>query len=232
MMRHALAWVLNPIIDRYRRRIAPSRLLSDAIWDITENWEDNYTASWDHQNAECPDQPARMKLAERLVSNDPARAFETYQKAAIDGSVWSKWIIGWYYDWGVVVQKDEGLAEQYYREAMSLGSMRANIDLGKLLKRQGRTDEWREVLGSASEQGFIPAKYWLARYEFRMKRTRNGARRIKHLLEQASDAGHPFARMDLAMLRLVGTYGYKEIPEGWRSLKAVLANFEGELERS
>ncbi|WP_421992201.1 hypothetical protein [Qipengyuania sp.] len=186
------------------------------IWDVSEAWEERYTHEWDHKDAECPSQPERMELAEQLAETDPAGALELYIQAAADGSVWSMWIVGWHHDGGCAVPRNDELAEQHYRIAINHGSMRANIDCAKLLKRQGRLDAALRILERPVEQGYVPALFWKAYYTYWRDSSRRTARRVEPLLVCAIDAGHPYARYFRSWLEMKGKLGLRQVRSGWR----------------
>ena len=213
--------LLRKMRERVWHRNAETFSVIDRIWDITEEWEFAYTARWDHQDAECPDQEPRMRLAEQLAKDNPAEAFKGYKAMAAEGSVWSIWMLGWHFENGVAVEKDFGEAEKYYRKAMAHGSMRAHLDLGKMCHRQARCECWRDALTAAMRQGYLPANYWLARFEQSLAPSKNTAQRQRPMLLEAAEAGHPAARLDLARQGINGFFGLRGVLQGWRELEAL-----------
>ena len=156
-----------------------------------------------------------IEQAQASWSTDPNAAFKMCLQAAEAGSSWALQMVAWQYRWGSVAA-DHELAQEYYRRAICAGSWSATISYARLLDDEGHFDACEEVLQDGIASGFIPAYFWLARLRFLRSRDRATCREIRPLLEHARDRGHPGAKHLLAVMMLLGKFGLRQVPAGFR----------------
>ena len=226
---------MNPIEFLWRRTFVRAReflaeakedmrFVKNAMREDSDQWEDEYTAEWDHRDAECPGQPARMKEAEG-ARHDPGKAFEIYLAAAEDGSVWSMWMIGWHYDVGLHVTRSFDMAERYYCEAVGHGSMRAALSYAQLLRREKGRAAALEILAEPVRKNYLPAYFWYSTYAYGANPTKATAREIQPFLNEVADAGHPYARYLRSQLMVRGKFGPANIIRGMRQQWALVKKY-------
>ena len=89
------------------------------------------------------------------------------------------------------------------------------------LFERGAHESWPSTLGDGAQKGFMPASYWLAWYTYQLSPKRKTAREVRPLLEAASAAGHPGAKLVLARWMTFGKFGLREIPRGFRMSREI-----------
>ncbi|MBN8811330.1 MULTISPECIES: hypothetical protein [unclassified Sphingomonas] len=196
--------------------------LADSFWKQSGDWErahSNDYALWLEAPVETRE---RAEAALAIFDADPEAALRTFLDLAESGMPWAMEAVAGYYERGTVVAADFGQAQDQYRRAIEAGSWAATIGYAKLLARHGHFDTCDTLLRDCAEQDFVPACFWLAWY--RLKRSRSAAtcREVRPLLERAADAGHPAAGIVLARLKLLGKFGFREIPAGLRQLSRAM----------
>jgi hypothetical protein len=110
--------------------------------------------------------------------------------------------------------------------------MRRFLDGDDLLRpspnEDGDFDACEEVLQDGIASDFIPAYFWLARLRFLRSGDRKTCREIRPLLEYARDRGHPGATHLLAALMLLGRFGLRQVPGGFRMVQECMKELEAE----
>jgi len=158
---------------------------------------------------------ARLSEALALHAVDPTNAFSALHRLAGEGSPIAMNAIGedHYYGQGRPVDRSE--AERWWKGAYEHGSLRAMINYGRTLYAAGRLTEADAVFRRGAEMGFAPASFLLARVEL-ARFGWKARKRIRAELEFAAAEGSPAAKSRLARTMLLGGYGLRHIPQGWR----------------
>lgn len=90
-----------------------------------------------------PAEPAWAEGVRRFQANDPAGAFRQFLTAAQAGHVLAQGQVGFHYEKGLGVPKDDALAVQWYRKAALAGDSRAQKNLGQMYELgQGVAEDW------------------------------------------------------------------------------------------
>jgi TPR repeat protein len=189
----------------------------DRLWAGIYDWEAAYSGDWDLWTGDENSQRL-IDQAEAVSGTDPHTAFKMHLQAAEAGSSWAMQMVGWQYRWGTVEAADYELAQEYYRRAICAGSWSATLPYADLLAEQGHFEASEQVLQDGVDCGFVPAYYWLARLGLDRSRDRKTCREVRPLLEYAKDRGHPGAKYLLATMMLLGKFGLREIPAGFRRM--------------
>jgi hypothetical protein len=210
---------------RFGARYGPD---CDREWEELDAWERERSNDSDLWSREPDGNRELLEQAWALETSDPQAAFQLYLRAADAGSPWALQMVGWHYHTGTWVAADLERAQAHYYQAICAGSWSATISYARLLAEQGHFDACEQVLEDGIRSDFIPAYFWLARVRFNRSGSRQSCRRIRPLLEYASERGHPGARRLLAVLQLLGKFGIRQIPTGYRSLVECMRVDDGE----
>lgn len=192
------------------------------LWDKVDAWEREQSNESDLWSQESDRNLELMEQASAIQGTDPQAAFQIYLRAADAGSLWAIQMVGWHYHTGTCVAADFELAQDHYYRAICAGSWMATISYARLLAEHGYFDACERVLEDGMRSDFVPAYFWYARLRLNRSGSRNSCSEIRPLLEYASDRGHTGARLLLAALRLMGKYGLRQIPTGFRSFMECL----------
>lgn len=165
-------------------------------------------------DAEEPDRN-RLRVADSLVSTDPARALREYQDLAQMGSTMSLLALGLMYEGGQGVVPDISKSLEYYSLASEKGSARATFNLGRLYYNQDDFERAEELFSIGVSKNDPRAMYWLAQ----LYRATNLHRSSKiddaiALLRKAMLLGHIASGRVLGMMLMRGQRGYFNIFKG------------------
>ena len=131
--------------------------------------------------------------------------------------------IGWMYQAGKGVKKSLKLAIHHLEIARGLGAEEANYYLGMALRENGDFSHALECLTKCVDTN-PSAMYWAGSMYLHGEGITRDPVRAKELLERAAKAGHAFAKRDLALGRIRGSFGKREVLGGvWAWVKAVSA---------
>lgn len=191
-----------------------SPVRSDVVWEKSEDWERAESNEYDLWEEE-PDRE-RVEKANTLLDSDPQAAFLELVQLASAGSVWSMLTLAYCYEWGRGTECDLILTEHWYVEAMNAGSWMATLHLARVLQKQGRFAECFEILEDGVRSNFTPSFFWLAWYRLRISYNRKTFGEILPNLIRASEEGHPAAQLYLSRWMMLGKFGFRRIPEGFR----------------
>jgi TPR repeat protein len=194
--------------------------ICDHFWNVvsarSDAWE-RAASNEDQLISEESDQSRDLiERAAEIEETDPSSAFQLYRQAAEAGSVWSLEKIGWHYWTGTGVAADPHLALEYYHRAICGGSWIATIHYARLLAELGHYDLSERTLENGVASDFVPAYYWLAWYRYERSETTKVCREVRPLLEYAAEKGHPRAKLLLARWMVLGKFGLRHIPRGFR----------------
>jgi len=199
-----------------------------SFWRQSEDWEransNDYTL-WLEAPVEYRE---RAETALAAFDADPEASFRVFLELADADMAWAMEMVGSYYAHGSVAAADFELAQDYYCRAIEAGSWMATIGYARLLAGHGDFGGCEAVLLDGVEQDFIPAWFWLARYRLKQSSRAAVCREVRPLLEHAADAGHPAAALYLARLKLLGKFGFREIPAGFRQILKVVERSSSE----
>jgi hypothetical protein len=200
-------------------RFCPPQASSKAIWRASHDWDESYAADW--EPAEGDEIRERWALAKSLLDEDPAAALAIYHELAERGSPFAMLWAGFLHETGRGTKPDAAAAEEFYRGALCAGSWKATLGYARMLFKRGAHDKWPSTLQDGVDNGFIPAFFWLAWYQYERSPTSRTARQMRRVLEAADRAGHPGAELLLARWTAAGKFGLREIPRGLRMLRAI-----------
>lgn len=198
------------------------------IWDNIHDWESAHSNDGELWAPEADRNRELFDQASAIQDSDPESAFHMYMRAAVAGSPWAMRTVAWHYHWGSFVSVDHALAQDYYHRAICAGSWMATLPYARLLADEGRFEDAETVLQDGIGSDFVPAYFWLARLRLKRSRSRRTCREIRPLLEYSSDRGHPGAKRLLAALTLLGKYGFRQIPTGFRTMRMCMEKDEVE----
>ena len=179
------------------------------------------------------DEAFELKDAYRnLASGRNYDAIVSFQALENRGVVEAKRYIGFMYERGLGVPADFATAERYYRQAAEQNDILSQRYLARLLKDAGRNEEALEWYSRAAEGGSASAEYWL----YVMYRRGIGAlpstnKAMQHL-EKSALMGHIFARRDLALAYLRGSFGASGRLKGLSMLLMTIVRFPSALRDS
>jgi TonB family protein len=176
-----------------------------------EVWE--YAQADSHDRAEVADN-AQLSEALAFRATDPEQALALLRGLAETGSPLAADAMGQAYLSGSGVPANRTAAQHWFKQAFERGSLRGMLNYGKMLLSGRHLDEAEAVFAAGAKDGWAPAIYWTAR----IQAARSGSRALPHirpLLEQATAAGSPEAKILLAGLMLSGRYGLGSIPKGF-----------------
>ena len=200
------------------------------LWAEIDAWERAHSNDWDLWCKESDSNRELMEQATAVESTDLQTAFQLFLRAADAGSVWAMQTVGWHYETGTYVMADFERAQEYYRRALSAGSWMATLSYARLLEKHGYPDYCDRVLEDGVQAGFVPSYFRLARFRYCRSKSRKTCRQIRPLLEYAAEEGHPGARRLLATLLVLGKYGLREIPKGYRMVRQCAEEGDAEEE--
>jgi hypothetical protein len=213
---HLCAWLCD--------RFCPPELNSDAFWDAARSWEEAFSHDWEPWD-EDEDRRTRASDAAKLVVSDPSKAFQCFAELSDEGSAFAMRWAGTMCMGDHGIKQDLELAEDYFRRALCAGSWIATLSYANLLYRRGAHESWPSTLADGVEKGFVPAFFWHAWNSYRLKPSSKSAIHARPLMQRAADAGHPGARAMLARWTARGRFGLRQIPEGFRMLRANFRDF-------
>jgi len=193
--------------------------------DASKEWERNNTKDWDLYASDSDDVRAMNGRAAKIAKVDPSAALAVYKQAAAAGSAWSMMQVGHRYELGRGTSQDLVQAELCYRRAAEAGLPSAILLLAGLLFRTRTSDEWMDLLEAAARSDVILANYYLATYCYERNPSARTARKVRPLLEAASDAGYPRAKLLLSRWRATGKLGFGEMRAGYRDYLSIQEEF-------
>ena len=191
-----------------------SPVRGDTVWEKSHNWD--RSASNDYELWQEEPDRERITEADLLFKSNPGAAICAYKALASLGSVWSMQILAHCHEYGQGVGRDLALAENWYDQAINSGSWMATLGLARTLQKQGHFAECIEVLEGGVSGDFTPAFFWLPWYRLKQSNRRKTFAEILPLLEHAADEGHPAAQFHLSRWMILGKFGFRRIPEGFR----------------
>lgn len=138
-------------------------------------------------------------------------AFSIYEGLAKAGDPHCQVFIGCMYYKGLGVEKNEQLAQHWFRNAASLGSKEGAFYCGKTRFAVNNYDEAVQWFRKSAAQEYGPALFWLGiAYLNGLGVTIDVEKGIKYL-EHAAKTGNFFAQRELAVLMIRGKLGFAKI---------------------
>ena len=187
--------------------------------EFNRRWEyeqADLSAAWDHE-------PDFESLGAALADyEEVAEAFARLLDLASTGSVVAMTAVGEAYYWGSGTPVDPTEAEKWLRKAFELGSRRGLLSYGRVLYRRHDLLAAEQVFRNGADAGWPEAKYRLADVMARRAPAKSRPAEFWTLLEEAADAGHPFAREWCGAAMARGLYGMDRAWSGFRLLWAAL----------
>jgi uncharacterized protein len=127
------------------------------------------------------------------------------------------------------VPADSATAERYYRQAAEQNDILSQRYLARLLKDAGRNEEALRWYLRAAEGGSASAEYWLyVMYKRGIGAVVSTNEAMQHL-EKSALMGHIFARRDLALAYLRGSFGVSGRLKGLSMLLMTVVRFPSAL---
>jgi len=186
------------------------------LWARFAAWD--YAQTNDQQISEDePQFQALIAAGARLEVDSPARVAQILALAEA-GSVWAMARAGAVFHRGSGVPCDLERAEHWYRRACEAGSLRALLDLGRLLAGRGDEAGAELVFRRGAADDWPPALFWLAWFQIKRAASAQQRRRSLPLLERAAAKGSPAAAWLLAWGQAGGRFGLRAIPRGLRMI--------------
>lgn len=218
----------------YLRLTASSEYLAKErrFYDSVENWEVEKSGGWEVYEPDNKPISKKMDEAYALLDGDRVAARTMFLDLANLGSVWSMYMTGWFYEFSADNWHDEEQALTWYHKAVCGGSWTATLAYAALLEKRGNFEDADAVLMDGVNVGFMPAVYRLAKLRYENSPSRATAQSVRHLLDSAISEGHPAAEVYLGRLMLLGKFGLRRIPEGWRRISAGFDKFSEHLDQA
>lgn len=141
-------------------------------------------------------------------------AFERCRTYAQEGSVSCKNLLAWMYQNGIGVSPDLDRARELFVSTANTGSLVGKFYLGKLESVGGRYEEALRWFEQAAQEDYAPAIYRLGRAHKLGRGVPVDRTKARSLFERASRLGHLFARREVALDMIKGSYGFAQIPKG------------------
>lgn len=129
----------------------------------------------DHRDAEACFQQARASLHGKDAPKGVKKAFELMKLAADQGHPEATGALGYFYSQGIVVEKDERLALEWFRKGAEKGSAKSCLNLGKMLiegkgsvgtAADALREEGLRWIITAADKRLVEAAYTLGRYHY------------------------------------------------------------------
>jgi TPR repeat protein len=154
----------------------------------------------------------RLQRAYRLLKTDPHQALRELGELAKMGSPMSLVYIGIAHEKGIGTLPNFAEAERWLQRAEREGSDHGLIALGRLYLDAHDFASAEQVFKRGVAKDFLPASYWLAMVYLSDKSNR--LTEARRLLERASNAGHVYAKRDLALLLMKRRFGLTGVLRG------------------
>ncbi len=122
--------------------------------------------------------------------------------------------LGWMYHTGTGVDKDLDKAKQYYQQAADSGSPIARHYLGTLYRAKGSFNDALHWFELAAKDGYLPSIYWAGSMYLLGEGISQDVKKAEIYLRTATEKGHVYARRDLALALIKGSFGHREIVKG------------------
>lgn len=180
------------------------------------------TYQWDRRHSNRDELAAQETNGDQIEeairfhkAGDFAAAFQKWLALAQKGSVWSMFEVGQCYETGAGVTADQEKAETWYKRACAGGSQLAMLACARLAASRHDYAACENILQPGVEQGWAPAKFWLAWYRHEQSESMQICRRLLPLLNDAAAKGHPGAKFLLANFTIHGKFGLLRVPFGF-----------------
>lgn len=148
-----------------------------------------------------------------LSAGDYSEAFNRFSYlATLDpGNIDILLNLGWLYQTGFGVAKNLNKSIECYEKAAEGGATLAHYYLGRLAKEEGRLDGAVKHFEIAAEKGYPSAAYWLGTMYLSGIGVKENKEKAKLHLKNASKNGHIFAKRDLALAEIKGSFGSRNL---------------------
>ena len=151
-------------------------------------------------------------------------AIALFGHLAKQGSPTAALTVGAMYRDGLGVPADADLARQWFEYASQCGSRLATYYLAALQRAQGNTAEALRLFEASAQDGYLPAAYRMGSMLLRGDGVPRDPAKAQRYLADAARGGHVFARRDIALSDLRGTFGRRRVLRGAvRWVKAAFA---------
>lgn len=165
----------------------------------------------------------RLRAACDMLKVDPDCGLVQLTNLTEAGSAMAPLFLGWAYQNGDDLPKDEGRAEKFYQLALLRGEASASYYLGHFYSKNGRQDDSSLAYKSGVDIGYCPSMYCLAMNILSEDKTNEKITKARPLLELASSKGHVFAQRSLGELYMHGKFGISMIPFGvFLTIKSII----------
>lgn len=164
---------------------------------------------------ENPSQMEEIRAASELLHDGKYRdAHERFLSLAQKGSMMARFNLGWMYHTGAGVDKDLDKAKHYYQQAADSGSPIARHYLGTLYRAKGSFNDALHWFELATKDNYLPSIYWAGSMYLLGEGAPQDVKKAEIYLRTATDKGHVYARRDLAIALIKGSFGHREITKG------------------
>jgi hypothetical protein len=159
--------------------------------------------------AEAGDSTARYNSAvlimdEPELTTDPHKALDLLQQAAATGNNDARFCLGYLYDTGTLVARDESRAVYWYRMAADGGYAAARFNLALRYRAQGDVAAADALLRAAAGQGLAQAQFLLAQQRVQHVAGKDSMAQAVALYRQAAEQGYAPAQRMLGVALLEG----------------------------
>lgn len=158
-------------------------------------------------NPSCEPDADRLRASYEALETNPAHAIQELKMLTSIGSTMAPMYLGWIYQTGEVIKKDDSEAERWFKLSLERGQKLASYYLGHLYLRLGRNADAVEAFEQGSKLNCMSSKYCLAMAILDGKTGAPDIDKAKRLLTEASEKGHVFAMRSLASMYLSGNFG-------------------------
>lgn len=162
-------------------------------------------------------------LFEKQNYPEAARAYLKLADGALGRAVYLR--LGWMYEWGKGLEKDEQKAEYWYERAAKTGLPEGHYRIGLMRLHSEKLSEAVSFMERSAEAGYAPALFELGRMYWYGKGVEADHAKAYGFCERAAALGHLFARRALAKRLIRGEQGIWRIPLGVLAVAKLMIDF-------
>jgi len=122
--------------------------------------------------------------------------------------------LGWLYQTGSGVDADIDKSIIIYQMAAEKGEVLADYYLATVFKSRNEIQKSIEHFKKSADSGHSSSAYWLGEIYRQGDGCDVDLRQAEHYLTLAKEAGHVFAKRDIALANIKGTFGKRKILSG------------------
>lgn len=154
-----------------------------------------------------PNEEDFRKAAAQFEKGDYEEVFPFYEGLAKNGNVEAQTLVGWLYQNGFGIAKNEEEASNWFKRASNNGSVEAEFNLGKMAAGKRNYNEAFQYYLSSANRGYAPALFRLGWIYENGRALPVDIERAIFYYKKSADGGNVFGKKGLALLFLQGRAG-------------------------